>query len=402
MFLVDKHRPKKYEDFAFHKKTLDTLNKMAKDDSIPNTIFYGNEGSGKKTIIRYFLNQIYDDTTDNLEEAIFTINGSGNTQNKVKIFQSDYHIVIEPGNTNFDRYIVQDVVKRYAMKKAFEFNKRKFKIVLINNADCLSTTAQTSLRRTMEEFTDNCRFIICCRALSKIILPLISRCCCFRIESPTNFEMFELLLDISYKEKINLNHHDYNKIMDKAAGNIKIALWLLNYSKYNSDTFVSVCDPPPILTYQNIIEHDDNISLKDVNSSSNKINENLCETPYDVIILEITNLLKDNVKASNPDDDFIYDSNKIKNNEYNSSNTLIKIRQLLQKIMIGNINSTKIITDITNLLINDSLISFKNKLKISHYASKFEYELVRGRRLIIHLEAFIIRVYFSINSINGD
>ena len=55
MFFIDKYAPKSIEDAYFHKDELNKLKIMSKDESIPHIIFYGPEGSGKKTTINMFL-----------------------------------------------------------------------------------------------------------------------------------------------------------------------------------------------------------------------------------------------------------------------------------------------------------------------------------------------------------
>ena len=180
---------------------------MSKDESIPHIIFYGPEGSGKKTIINIFLELLYDKNVHNVTNTIYKVTGSGNTSKDVVIKQSNYHIVIEPNNNNFDRYLIQDVVKEYAKRMPLNvFSKHKaFKTVVINNVDNLSFYAQTSLRRTMELYSNTCRFIMWSCSLSKVIDPLISRSYCFQIASPKREELFDYIYHISVKENLQLD-----------------------------------------------------------------------------------------------------------------------------------------------------------------------------------------------------
>ena len=158
---------------------------------------------GKKTLLKQFMEKVYDSHVNNLIDSPYKVTGSGNSTTDVIIKQSNYHIVIEPNNNNFDRYLIQDVVKEYAKKVPLQVitSKKNFKMVLINNIDNLSFYAQTSLRRTMEKFSGNCRFIMWCRSLSKVIDPLRSRCYCFRIESVSEEDLLELLIYVCFKEK---------------------------------------------------------------------------------------------------------------------------------------------------------------------------------------------------------
>ena len=332
MFFIDKYCPKTIEDAYFHKNDLLKLATMSKDDSLPHIIFYGPDGCGKKTIIKLFLEMIYDEHVHKLNDSIYMVTGSGNSTTEVAIKQSNYHIVIEPNNNNFDRYLIQDVVKEYAKRIPLGvFTAKKiFKTVLINNVDNLSYYAQTSLRRTMEKFSGTCRFIMWSRSLSKVIDPLKSRSYCFRIKAPQDHELLNFIYDIAVNENIKTSFKKVNRMLSLANGNIKKVLWLLELSKLD-DTF---------------------------------------ETSYETIIKEIIDLIL---------------SNDLKQ--------LLEIRELLYKIMITNISGTQIIKDITDQLITKNILN-KNKIDIVEMASIFEHNLIRGRREIKHLETFITSVMY--------
>ena len=137
---IDKYNPQKKENVCFHKELLDKLVYMSKDNSIPHIIFHGPEGSGKKTIIRLFLEMLYGENINKTSVTTYNVNGSGNSTIQVSINKSNFHIIIEPNNNNFDRYLVQEVVKEYAKKIPFNVfkTKKKFKVVLINNVANMS------------------------------------------------------------------------------------------------------------------------------------------------------------------------------------------------------------------------------------------------------------------------
>ena len=339
MFFVDKYAPHNPKDILFHKKELELLKKMSEDDSVPHIIFYGPEGSGKKTLINLFLEMLYDKEVHNVNDSVYRVSGSGNSTTDVVIKQSNYHIVIEPNNNNFDRYLIQDVVKNYAQKVPLNVftSKKTFKTVLINNVDNLSYYAQTSLRRTMEKFSGTCRFIMWCRSLSRVIDPIRSRCYTFRINAPNDGEILEMLARVSFKETMDLSLKDYTKIISLSNGNIKRALWLLQLKKIG-------------VSYS---------------------------TSYNKTIKEIIDLLLTcNVDA------------------------LLDIRLLLYNIMITNITGSQIIKDIVRKLFNNNSINDNCKLNMAEVAAKFEHNLIRGRREIIHLEGFIAGLIYVLNKYN--
>ncbi|CAH6421761.1 replication factor C [uncultured virus] len=330
MLLKDKYSPKNNDEVYFHKEILEKLKSMSEDDSIPHTIFYGPEGSGKKTTINSFLEMIYDDQVHKTHDTIYTVTSSGNSTTEVVIKQSNYHIIIEPNNNNFDRYLIQDVVKEYARRRPLGiFTKKKpFKTVLINNIDNLSYYAQTSLRRTMEIYSTTCRFIMWSRSLSKVIDPLRSRCYSIKIQSPTTDELFNFLLYVNFKENSNLQLKDFVKILNNSNRNVKKALWFIQLKIFGQDDQI---------TYDEIIN-------------------NICQL-----------ILSRNIRE------------------------VINIRELLYKIMITNFVGSQIIKDIIYKLLTSN-ISFESKLNIVEIAAKYEHNLIRGRREIIHLEAFVVGI----------
>lgn len=335
--LIDKYKPNDISESVFHKETLELLIKMSKDNSIPHLLFYGSEGCGKSTLIRLFLEQLYDKTINKLDEVPYKILGGSNRKKEEVIFQSNYHIVIEPKNTNYDKYIVQNVVKEYAKTKSvYVMNNningklsKSFKTVLINNIDNMSKTAQASLRQTIERYNDKCRFILSCNSLSKVIDPLCSRCVCIRLKAPTDKELFSYIFDISLRENINISMKKYNDILMKSNGNIKRALYELEYLKYNYDY-----NP-------------------DYNKLLNKI-------------MDYT--LKGELSS------------------------IKKIRELFYNLILMDINKQIIIRDMINIISNNKTLSDKIKQKIIYSMAESEYQINKSRRNIIHYDHLIISI----------
>jgi replication factor C subunit 3/5 len=177
---------------------------------------------------------IFDNSIYNLDDSKYTVISSGNIENEVIVKQSDHHIIIEPNNNNFDRYLIQDIVKEYARRYPlciFE-KSRDFKMVQINNLDNLSYYAQTSLRRTIEKYSKTCRFIMWCYSLSKVIEPLRSRCLCIHVPTQTNDELIKWTFNIASLESIKLGMGVLTNIVESSNGNLKNILWKLDMHKY--------------------------------------------------------------------------------------------------------------------------------------------------------------------------
>ena len=353
MFLVDKYQLKVLDDIEFHQNLykkllgLDTLKeKNISDDhneifnNMPHILFYGPSGSGKKTMINLLLKTIFDKSIFKTQTVNYSISGYGNNNINIDIKQSNHHIIIEPTNSGFDKYLIQEIVKEYAKKKVLNvFNsKKKFKIVLINNVDNLSYYAQTSLRCTMEKYVKTCKFILCGYQVTKIIDPLKSRCLCIRVPTPSNDHIFLTLFKISVKEKRNLSLDKYNYILDKCNNNIKNALWMLELSFYNI---------PIEWSWKNSISQIVKIIL---NSSKVKINTSHIES----------------------------------------------IRSILYTIFITNISGINILKELLYQLL-ENIDNENIRSETINIVSKHEHSLACGKRSIIHLESFIYNIMYMIS-----
>lgn len=331
MFLVHKYSPEEKEYIDFNKDEINHLDIMCGDPAFPNMIVYGPEGSGKKTVIKYILENLYGKGINNLKEVSYQIPNSNGSVSKLYFKQSDFHIVIKPNNNANDRHLIQGVTKEYAKRNPISIitHNKPFKVILIDNIDNLSYYAQTSLRRTMEKYSNVCRFIMWSRNLSKVIDPLRSRCQLFRIRSPSDDDIFKFILNISARENIELDFDKCNQIMDKSNKNIRKILWNLQLMKYEDDL----------------------------------------ATKYDKAIekLVYTVLLCDQTCA---------ESN----------------RKLAYSIKNDGVPSSKIIKDVVNKLIESDEITDKCKLDIVFLGTKYEHRLATKNKNIMHLDAFFIGI----------
>jgi replication factor C subunit 3/5 len=312
---------------------------VLKYSNFQHLIIYGSLNSNKENLVNIILENIYGKNNIELKDVEYIINGYGNTKTKVNIKQSKYHIVIEPNSNGFDKYLIQEIIQNYAKTELLNILKYKklFKIVVINKLDSLSYYAQASLRRTMEKYSDSCKFIFISDQLSKIIEPIRSRCILLRAKLPSQEQILDILLKISIKENIKLKSYEYNEIINKSEFKISTAIWLLELKKYK-------------LSYD---KNWDNLSEKIVSIILNRKNYN-------------------NQKCLSA----------IKN-----------IREIFYTLFITNIPTQIIIRNILIKLlehISDLLL----KINVIEIASIFELRLSQGTRNIIHFEAFCIRIIY--------
>ena len=166
MLWVEEFRPQTFEDIIG--VDLSIINAVKSED-IPHFLFIGSAGTGKTTTARVIIKHLDCDA--------------------LMLNASDERGI----NT------VREKVKSFAMTKS---TNGKLKIVFLDEADALTKDAQTSLRNVMETYHSNCRFIMTCNYVNRIIDPLQSRCQVFKFALPKKYDIMQKLAKISDKKNL--------------------------------------------------------------------------------------------------------------------------------------------------------------------------------------------------------
>jgi replication factor C subunit 3/5 len=348
MFYVDKYQIQNLHQVMFNKeiytkflttKAGDNFIPWKKFYSMPNLCVYGRPGSGKRSFINILLKKIFGNIVNDVSKQTYQIRGYGNSMIEVKIDQSPVHIIIRPNNTGFDKYYVQEIIKSYAADKSLEFHStnNRFKVVIIDSIDNMSYYAQTSLRRTMETYSSNCKFIFCCYELSKVIEPLRSRCLLQKIPCPNNYDMLKMVLYIKARENLELTYNECIQVVSKSKNNIKTLLW-------NLECHV------------------------------NKIKVNYIFTEkIEYIVDKILNISKRKITLID----------------------LQNIRASLYKIFITNFNEDTILNNIVENLVK-RIDNINLRQQILDISCKYYIRLNMGKRTILHLEALVFNLMHCI------
>lgn len=232
MFLIEKYFPRKIEDSFFHKDIIEFLKNIKKDKAIPNVLLYGmNPSCGKKSIMYLLLSLIFNESVYETRKIRYEVSSNVKKIIEEEVEQSDYHCEIEPKGNNFDRYLIRDIVEKYAKKNPLI--KAPFNIIVIHNFERLTESSQYCLRVIMEEHAKTCRFIILSNSLSKIKPPILSRNILSKIPSPTDEEMLNYVKMINEKENIKASEEELKEYVKNANGNIKELLWQLEFKRQN-------------------------------------------------------------------------------------------------------------------------------------------------------------------------
>jgi replication factor C small subunit len=118
--------------------------------------------------------------------------------------------------------VVRTKIKNFA--KTAPIGGAGFKIIFLDEADALTSDAQAALRRTMERFSSNCRFILSCNYSSKIIEPIQSRCAVYRFRRLSDEAIRERLDYIAKDQGLTITEDGYEALIYVAQGDMRKAV----------------------------------------------------------------------------------------------------------------------------------------------------------------------------------
>ncbi|MFB6203347.1 MAG: replication factor C small subunit [Candidatus Nanohaloarchaea archaeon] len=190
---TEKHRPETLDEVIGQEKIVERLKAFVEEDSVPHMLFAGPAGTGKTTSAVALAKDLFgDDWKDNFKET----------------------------NASDERGIdvVRDQIKSFARTKPINAD---YKIIFLDEADALTSDAQQALRRTMEQFSDNCRFILSCNYSSKIIDPIQSRCAVFRFNRLEKEDVEDYIKRLGKEEDFKISGEAIDAIMRVSEGDLR-------------------------------------------------------------------------------------------------------------------------------------------------------------------------------------
>ena len=172
---TEKYRPVKFDDVVGQDDIVKRVRSLTETLSIPHLLFAGPPGTGKSTLALIVVKELF---------------GSSWKESYLELNASD-----ERGIN-----VVREKVKNFARTKSL--GNVPFKVIFLDEADALTPEAQQALRRTMENYSGTCRFILSCNYSSKIIDPIQSRCAIFRFKLLEKKDIEKVIQRISGNEKL--------------------------------------------------------------------------------------------------------------------------------------------------------------------------------------------------------
>ena len=191
---TEKYRPSDFADIKGQKEIVKRVKAFVEQKTLPHLLFAGPAGIGKTSLSLVIAKKLFKDLWH---------------QNFLELNASD--------ERGID--IIRNKVKDFARTRAI--GDVPFKIIYLDECDALTREAQQALRRTMENYTQTCRFILSCNYSSKIIEPIQSRCVVFRFKQLDKKEVLEIIDGIAKSEKIKIDEKAKDALYDISEGDCR-------------------------------------------------------------------------------------------------------------------------------------------------------------------------------------
>jgi DNA polymerase III delta prime subunit len=177
---VEKYRPNSLDNYIGNDHLKSKVSVYLESGDIPHLLLFGRAGTGKTTLAKLLVHNI----------------------------DCDYLYINASDENSVD--VVREKVKNFASTLGF----KDMKVIILDECDYITPNAQAALRNLMETFSKNCRFILTCNYVERIIDPIQSRCQSFQIIPPDRKQVAQHLANILSNEEVNYDIKDIATIVN--------------------------------------------------------------------------------------------------------------------------------------------------------------------------------------------
>ena len=191
---TEKYRPRTFKEVHGQVDIVEKVKAFVSAKNLPHLLFVGPAGVGKTTLALVIARELY---------------GEAWRENVLELNASD--------ERGID--VVRSKVKDFARTRSL--GEVPFKIIYLDECDALTKEAQQALRRTMENYTTTCRFVLSCNYASKIIDPIQSRCAVFKFKPLSEEELKSIIKHIIDTEGLKADTHAVDALISVCEGDVR-------------------------------------------------------------------------------------------------------------------------------------------------------------------------------------
>jgi len=197
---TEKYRPAQFSELVGQDDIVKRIESLTNSLNIPHLLFAGPAGTGKSTLALIIVKELFKEKWKD---------------NYLELNASD-----ERGIN-----VVREKVKNFARTKSL--GNVAFKVIFLDEADALTPEAQQALRRTMENYSATCRFILSCNYSSKVIDPIQSRCAIFRFKLLEKKDIEKVMQRIAEREGLTINSEAIEVLYEGSEGDCRRSINIL-------------------------------------------------------------------------------------------------------------------------------------------------------------------------------
>jgi replication factor C subunit 2/4 len=220
---IEKYRPSKLSQIVGNKRIISNLQSISESGNLPNLILAGPPGTGKTTSVLALAHELLG---ENFKKAVIELNASD-----------------ERGIN-----VVRDKIKRFAQQK-IHLPEGRHKIIILDEADSMTSSAQGSMRVTISDYSNTTRFVLACNDSSKIIEAIQSRCTVLRFGKLSSDDIKERIQFVLKNENAKYDEKGLQAIIDTCNGDMRYALnnsqsCIVGFGEINEENVYKIVELP--------------------------------------------------------------------------------------------------------------------------------------------------------------